>query len=229
MVEPFEDFVINEPYGLTHDDINLIRKASPEANSDKDWEKSCLKDYKQRTKDYLRQKQNSRCAYCRVKIHEGECPSELDHIIEKSKRADWMYVPRNLCYSCKRCNTNKGHTHQIIRNYDLESYPNDSDSYLIINPYLDKYSDHIQLVDGILYKGITDKGRNTIEYCKLNRYDLACNRAEELINRDADNIMKLVMILTEEKHQNLIDNWNKFLEKVNLIDIIKRYRESHKE
>ena len=114
MEDKLEDFVIDEPYSLTSEDIKLITKASPIQNNHTDWEKSCLKDFKVRIKNYLRAKQNVRCAYCRMKIHEGECSSELDHIVEKSKRPDWMYIPKNLCFSCKRCNTAKGQSAEVV-------------------------------------------------------------------------------------------------------------------
>ena len=229
MEDKLEDFVIDEPYSLTSEDIKLITKASPIQNNHTDWEKSCLKDFKVRIKNYLRAKQNVRCAYCRMKIHEGECSSELDHIVEKSKRPDWMYIPKNLCFSCKRCNTAKGHTHDIISDYNMGSYPNDSSAFLIINPYMDKYSEHISIIDGILYKGLTPKGSKTIEYCKLNRYELACDRAEDLICQDESNMVRLLLLLVDKQRQTLIDNWDKFVERVKLMDPIKRYKLTHNE
>lgn len=225
----FEDFVIDEPYRLSSEDIELIQKASPEKKSYGDWRKPCLNEYKVRIKNYLRYKQNSRCAYCRMKIQEGQCSSELDHIVEKSKRPDWMYIPVNLCYSCKRCNTAKGYTHDIIIDYNIESYPKASSAFLIINPYMDKYSDHISIIDGILYKGLTPKGRNTIEYCKLNRYELACDRAEDLIRQEESNMVRLLLLLVDKQRQSLIDNWDKFVERVKLMDPIKRYKLTHNE
>ena len=229
MEEQMEDFVIDKPYTLTSEDIGLITKASPNNNSHKDWEKACLKEFKERIKNYLRDKQNKRCAYCRTIIQEGECPSELDHIVEKSKRPDWMYIPINLCFSCKRCNTAKGHTHDIISDYNIESYPLESKAFLIINPYIDKYSDHIRIIDGILYKGLTMKGSNTIEYCKLNRYELACDRAEALIRQDESNMVRLLLLLIDKQRQALIDNWDKFVERIKLMDPIIKYKQTHNE
>ena len=37
MEEILEDFVIDEPYSLSSDDIELIKKASPEKNNLRDW------------------------------------------------------------------------------------------------------------------------------------------------------------------------------------------------
>lgn len=229
MEEILEDFVIDEPYSLSSDDIELIKKASPEKNNRRDWVKPCLNKFKERIKNHLREKQYSRCAYCRNRIQEGICPSELDHIVQKSKRPDWMYNPLNICYSCKRCNTAKGCTHDIIRDYDLESYPKDSKAFLIINPYFDKYSEHIKIIDGILYKGLTPKGHYTIKCCKLNRYELACDRAEALIRQNETNMVRLLLLLVDKQRQSLIDNWDKFIERVKLIDSIKRYKQTHKD
>ena len=94
---------------------------------------------------------------------------------------------------------------------------------------MDKYSEHISIIDGILYKGLTPKGSKTIEYCKLNRYELACDRAEDLICQDESNMVRLLLLLVDKQRQTLIDNWDKFVERVKLMDPIKRYKLTHNE
>ena len=104
----FEDFIIDKPYQLTAEDEEAIKKASPNEKDGDHWTKSCLDGFKRHIKDYLKKNQNECCAYCRMELHENEASPEIEHIVPKDLKADWMYTPLNLCLSCKLCNTKKG-------------------------------------------------------------------------------------------------------------------------
>lgn len=207
-----DDFIIDSPYVLTETDNLAIDQASPNGINYKDWEKSCLADLKVRIRTYYKKKQNRRCAYCRTVVRESQAPAEVEHIVPKSKREEWMYKTFNMCYSCKLCNTNKGYQKPILANENIEDLPHDSREYLLIHPHIDRYSEHIEIVGNILYKGISDKGKNTISICGLNRYDLAAERAEDVIRIkgpksegyflaliDADNNRCLVNVISKYK------------------------------
>lgn len=223
-MEKIEDFIINEPYQKTHEDERDISKASPHGYHKEDWTSSHLDGFKNRLRDHLREQQHRRCAYCRLRIHENEATAEIDHIVPKDKKPLWMYDTFNLCLSCKLCNTKKGHSKKIVENDNMTSVPQNSDAYLIVHPYLDQYSEHIELVDDMLYKGVSDKGKYTIELCGLNRYQLAEARAEQIIIHDSSRYVKLMLALVDDDHRILVDNIDKLIE--NIKKIIKEYRET---
>ncbi len=218
----FEDFIIDKPYQLTAEDEEAIKKASPNEKDGDHWTKSCLDGFKRHIKDYLKKNQNECCAYCRMELHENEASPEIEHIVPKDLKADWMYTPLNLCLSCKLCNTKKGHLKPVLKDESVTVLPTTSDQYLLIHPYLDKYSDNIELVDGILYKGISDKGVHTIYLCELDRYELAAARASEVLKKDADGITRFLLLVSDANNQKLLNNLDSFLEKIK--ERAKRYK-----
>lgn len=222
----FEDFIIDKPYELTAEDEEAIQKVSPDVKDGDHWAKSCLDGFKKRLKDYLKKKQNECCAYCRMELHDNEASPEIEHIVPKDSKADWMYMPFNLCLSCKLCNTKKGHVKPVLKDDSLTELPTTSDQYLLIHPYLDKYSDNIELVDGILYKGIEDKGKHTIYLCELDRYELAAARAKKVLERDADSVTRFILLVSDPNNQKLLNNLESFLESIK--ERAKRYKEMQK-
>lgn len=220
-----EDFIIDEPYQKTSEDNDCISKASPHACHKKDWTSPHLDGFKNNLREYLRQQQHRRCAYCRLRFHETEATAEIEHIVPKDKKPDWMYETFNLCLSCKMCNTKKGHTKPIIRDESAHYLPKLSDDYLIVHPYLDKYSQHIELVDDILYKGVTEKGKYTIKVCELNRFMLAAERVEQKIIHDAKFYIKFMLAMVDDNHRILVDNIEKFIEYIK--ERIEEYKEQN--
>ena len=218
-----EDFIIDTPYQKTDDDRACIAAVSPGENRAEDWKDRRLNGFKSSLREYLSVKQHSRCAYCRLRIHDNEASPEIEHIVPKDKKADWMYEPFNLCLSCKMCNTKKGHTKQIVVDESVTQLPTDATSYLLIHPYLDRYSEHIELVEDVLYKGVTEKGKYTIELCKLNRFELAATRADEKIRHKSSAYTKLMLTLVNVEHKTLVDNIDKFIKRIK--ECIDEYKE----
>lgn len=213
-MDNIEDFVIPELYTKTDADKESILLASPVENKHTDWEKECMSGFKDNLREFLCPLQNSRCAYCRMKIHANEATPEVEHIVPKSLKPKWMYEPFNLCLSCKLCNTKKGHSKPVLRNNDIDLLPTNSDDYLLVHPYIDRYSEHIELIDGILYHGLTDKGRYTIQLCRLDRFELAAERASLLISKGAATYESLFLMLITGENSKLIDNLDKLLKRI---------------
>ena len=209
-----EDFVIDHPYELTGDDIQAIGEASPEAKDKDHWEKDCLKEFKRRLRASMLPKQNYRCAYCRLELHPNEITPEIEHIVPKSLKPNWMYEQFNLCLSCKLCNTKKGHVKKTLVDESVDVMPRDSESYEMIHPHLDKYSENIEFVGDVLYRGISEKGKYTIWLCELNRYEVAAARAMELIRQSVINETKIILMLMEKGNEALVDDMNDFLEDI---------------
>lgn len=207
-----EDFVINRPYDLTGEDLMAIEEASPVEKDKGDWEKKCLDGFKGRFRRDMLPKQNYRCAYCRLELHTNEVTPEIEHIVPKNLKPNWMYEPFNLCLSCKLCNTKKGHRKKTLVDESVEELPHDAKAYKLIHPHLDKYSENIEFIGDILYRGISDKGRYTIWLCELNRYEVAAARAMELIKQGVIDETRTILMLTDEDNQKLVDDLDEFLE-----------------
>lgn len=145
-----------------------------------DWnsKKTGITEFKDHMREHMYYEQNCRCAYCRTELPIACCFLQRDHIVPKAPHPQWMFEPRNLCFACDKCNNFKGDK-EVLRNRYAVAYPTDSKDFLIVNPFLDKYSDHIELKDGIIYIGKTKKGRFTIDTCQLFRPDLALERAKK--------------------------------------------------
>lgn len=209
-----EDFVIDHLYELTGEDRRAIDEASPGVKDKDHWEKDCLKDFKRRFRRDMFPKQNYRCAYCRLDLHPNEVTPEIEHIVPKNLKPDWMYEPFNLCLSCKLCNTKKGHVKKTLVDEAVDVLPRDSASYKMIHPHLDRYSENIEFVGDVLYRGISDKGKYTISLCELNRYEVAAARAMELIKQSVIDETKIILLLTEKGNEALVDDMNVFLEDI---------------
>lgn len=144
-------------------------------------------------REHMYYEQNCRCAYCRTELPIACCFLQRDHIVPKAPHPQWMFEPRNLCLACDKCNNFKGDK-EVLRNRYAVAYPTDSKDFLIVNPFLDKYSDHIELKDGIIYIGKTKKGRFTIDTCKLFRIDLALERAKKKMETDKPGTVRTQLL-----------------------------------
>lgn len=120
-------------------------------------QKAGITDFKDHMREYMYYEQNCRCAYCRIELPIACCFLQREHIIPKAPHPKWMFEPRNLCFACDRCNNFKG-DEEVLRNQYAVAYPTDSKDFLIVNPFLDKYSDHIELRMGSYMLGGQRKG-----------------------------------------------------------------------
>jgi hypothetical protein len=103
-------------------------------------------------------------------------------------------------------------------------YPKDSGGFRIIHPLYDKYLDNIELIDGILYRGKTEKGVFTIRTCHLSRVKLAEERVEEKLIAESKGIIAKILGLLSLSEQ-YVDNMEEFRRFVE--DIVKKYKQYH--
>lgn len=208
------DFLLEEAYALTSLDEENIEQASfghPEAEH---WKKSCLKGFKEHVKDFYSDKQNNRCVYCRMKVSLATGFYHIEHIAPKSLYPQWMYEPKNLCLACPNCNSAKNATDILAKQINKNVLPFISGDYLIINPYLDKYFEHIEIINGLLYHGLTKKGTKTIAVCHLTRTDLLSERAENLIIKEQKKGSFERIMLTYAMHKESIADWDSLITNV---------------
>ena len=214
------DFVITSPYAMTSADIKAVSKASKGKPQKEDWENSSLKAYKDRVRQYYRQQQNRKCVYCRMDVSSATGYFHIEHIVPKSVHPEWMYEPFNLCLACPQCNSAKN-IQEVLDNTDITDLPTESSDYLIIHPHLDRYFDNIEIVDGLLYKGLTKKGEYTIKLCNLTRPELLSERARVFIQQEQEPDSYSKLLITYIHNFRWIGDMDNLLDEIkNLMNML---------
>lgn len=175
-----EDFIIQEPYSPTPEELHAIEELKTKGLVPNDWnsQKVGIKSFKDNIRNEMYYKQNCRCAYCRMELFSATHFLQREHIVHKNEHPQWMFEPRNLCVTCDWCNNYKK-DEEVLFKPNVEDYPTASEDYKIVNPFLDTYSEHIKIEEDLIYVGKTNKGRFTINTCKLYRPELALERAKQ--------------------------------------------------
>lgn len=219
-----EDFTVKDPYSPSEDEKQAIAELEAKGIVSSDWEsgKKGIKSFKENLRKDMYNKQNKLCAFCRIHIPLACVPLHREHIVYKNAHPQWMFKPENLCVSCPSCNEYKAKT-EVLVNPKTKTYPKSSKGFKIIHPLYDRYSDHIELIGGILYHGITTKGIFTINTCKLSRVELAQERADQkmYVEKKGDIIAEIVHLLSVSSQY--VDDNNKFRDYVR--DIVTKYKE----
>ncbi|WP_394884253.1 HNH endonuclease [Clostridium butyricum] len=165
---------------IAYSDINYINIIKGET----DWKKAALQPIKDDIRDYLYQINDNKCYFCKSKIDNATNNETIEHIISKDKCPNFTFKPENLTMACSDCNRIKNDDDVLNssitnpENLDFYNYPSQSNDYIIVHPYFDEYSDHID-IDDIFYLGKDDKGKTTIRYYNLTRLALAEKKIKE--------------------------------------------------
>lgn len=215
-----EDFVVQEPYQPTDEEIKAIKELEDKGLDASDWDsgKKYIKSFKKNLRDDMYNKQNKLCAFCRIHVPLACVPMHREHIVYKDEHPQWMFLPENLCVACPTCNEFKGTT-EVLLNPKTPTYPKAGGGFKIIHPLYDRYSEHIELLGGVLYKAKTAKGIFTINTCHLYRVDLAEERVDQL-NYDGSVIAELIRL--SKMPETYVDDKDKFLHYVT--GIVSKYK-----
>ncbi len=219
-----EDFVIQEPYRPTEEEKRAIAELEAKGLVAGDWDsgKKHIKSFKENLREDMYDKQNKLCAYCRIHVPKSCDPMHREHIVYKDEHLQWMFLPENLCVSCFWCNNWKGTTEVLVDPKTLK-YPNASDGFKIIHPLYDRYSEHIELIGDVLYRGKTDKGIFTIDICHLYRVDLAEERVDmKMLAENKGNIIAELIGLIKLP-ESYVDDQEKFNKIVT--GIVEKYKQ----
>lgn len=221
-----EDFIVQTPYQPSDKEKAAISELKAKGLVPGDWSsgKNGIESFKNNMRDYMYYEQNCRCAYCRIELPIACCFLQREHIVPKTLHPKWMFEPRNLCFACDRCNNYKNDD-EVLSNPNVEDYPQSSGDFLIVNPFIDRYSDHIELKEGIIYIGKTDKGRFTINTCHLYNPAFALERAKHRMKEeDPDTVLSqlLSLLLSTNTASEEIDKIKRDSEK-----IVKMYKRLH--
>jgi len=144
---------------------------SLEMKSSQDWSLDRFSNIRQAIKSHYKIEQNYTCPYCKViyPITHGMV-WDIDHIIPKDTKLQFMFEPRNLCVACKDCNNAKG-SKNVLENVDRVRFPTNARDYKIVHPHFDIYDAHINaVVPGDFYRPLSRKGEFTIIICRLLRF-----------------------------------------------------------
>ncbi len=172
----------------TFDRIDAKKLEDNPPYSNECWEDQIYNRVKKNLKSYLCRRQKRMCIYCKTEL-EVACDAEhIEHIIHKEFKPIWMFEPINLGISCSQCNTSKGVKHALrlfARNAVV--VPQGSAFYRIVHPYFDIYDKHIGIENDLFIKAKdNDKGKTTIDICKLWRPLYADRRARAISISQSD-------------------------------------------
>lgn len=202
-----------QPYTPTNEEQILLRNNA--VTTADDWTKSIYKSIKQRIKAHLLAQQNKICIYCRLKLSLAQYSPPIEHIVPKNLHHIFMFEQKNLTISCETCNRKKWQTETLV-NPQVIIYPTSGAEFIIFHPYFDEYNDHIEILGGIFSKAKSSKGEKTIEICKLDRVDLAEERARTLGIERQERIKQLVIGLMKEENSHIKIQLKEFIDRGNV-------------
>jgi uncharacterized protein (TIGR02646 family) len=168
--------LIESEYRYLRYEISTIEKIiKSSAYSHKDWGEDKIRSIRKNLRDFYRNGQKGKCAYCMKEVSlVAAVNAQIEHIAPKSLHLNFMFEPKNLCVVCADCNQIKLNQESMEELPDTlvncnRRYPRSSGAFKIVHPHFDDYEDHI-LVKGKVYIDLTKKGAFTIAACSLNRY-----------------------------------------------------------
>lgn len=170
--------------------------ASSPHNSDA-WGMRANTPLKNKIKNHLCAVQDNTCFYCDLPLPIGQYDPTIEHIICKKRFPDFCFAPQNIIVCCSHCNEAKEEycrktgCHDLDvgckslnpRSYTSTSLPCSNSDYLIVHPYFDEYTDHIQFVAGLCVQAVngSQKGKHTIEMYALTREKLVEQRGKRSV------------------------------------------------
>lgn len=162
-----------------------------------------LQNFKKFVKNFYKKIQEYTCVYCRQKfVVENNAVWDLEHVVAKNIKPEWMLVLNNLCIACKDCNNSKSDKN-ILLNKNIKKYPKNAKSFLIYHPHFDEYEAHINVISqGEFYLPLTDKGLKTFDYCGLSRFFLKLAGISQSSNEYDVLLLRVVSEITQTDDAN---------------------------
>ncbi|MGM0881394.1 MAG: hypothetical protein ACQEXQ_10185 [Bacillota bacterium] len=212
---------MTNPYPFTQVEQDLVRNNFDFIDS-KLWSKTIFTDLQRKIRRYLLILNNKKCFYCKTELVSGTNTIPIEHIVDKGKHPLFTFEPHNLTISCNLCNSGKGTT-EILCNPNITVYPyDDKDAFKIIHAYYDTYESHIRIDGNFLHVGLSEKGHNTIEICKLFRSKLAEEKLQNYrlsISKESELLMeKLTLTNDPNEISRIIDLVSNILDRLTVND-----------
>lgn len=193
---------IGVAYQPTDIEVNVLEGTN---ESHSDWSANKYNEFKQNLKQHYRSQQDNRCCYCKKELGFDLKETEIEHILAKSAYPQFMFEVQNLAISCPGCNVSKGSVNVLLGNTIPKKYPCNPKHYAIVHPHFDYYSDHIQIVDNVLFAPLTEKGIKTIQVCKLHRLSkvMAQSNQKQTKQTDANTLMDTLTAMDDAQRRDL--------------------------
>jgi len=199
-----QNWIITKPYVLSSEDL-LILENNPPVQA-KDWSrKKEYKELKDRIREYYFDIQEETCCYCRLQINRGTENIEIEHIIDKNRRLDFIFEPLNLVISCHKCNFTKSTKRVMYICPPEKQYSTDPTHFKILHGHFHKYFENIEFRAGSVYHSLTDVGEFTINKCGLDRFGLAEQREKVTMYEDDEIISDVIEIRESNNNSTKID------------------------
>ncbi|QQP94442.1 hypothetical protein [Lysobacter enzymogenes] len=188
----YSDFI------LTEADQAVIAGVT-DGNGVVNWNSENLGDIKRRVKEFNLKLQANACCYCRRSLHgEFSMVIDVEHILPQCTFKGFVFLNVNLSASCKRCNMKvKRARWDFVWGLSAEDVIHaveESGTYEIIHPNLDRYSEHLERLhlavnDGALVKYSvykdSPKGHKTYNFFRLYELEVdSLDKAQGLDVRD---------------------------------------------
>ncbi|GFO65042.1 HNH endonuclease [Geomonas paludis] len=169
--------MIPAPIVYSKESLDILDACKGTPLAPQDWSDAKFTDIKTEIKEYYKVIQNYTCPYCQQKIQiDHNMAWDIEHIIPRIMKPKFMFEPQNLCIACKDCNGPKSGKN-VLKNSNRKTFPNKPKDYIIVHPHFHSYNDHIEiLVPGLVYRPISDEGKNTAIACDLYRFYKFTNR-----------------------------------------------------
>ncbi|MRG45345.1 HNH endonuclease [Chitinophaga sp. SYP-B3965] len=197
---------------LSSEEIHLIEAAVKRGGDI--WNDETLLDIKRKIKLYCLGLTTDQCCYCRTDFTaEFMMVIDIEHVLPKSIFGAFMFELFNLSVSCKRCNMNikRERTDFLLDVNQVHLQPQNAGQYFFSHPNLDNYFDNIEYFFTarndkkiIKYTPLTDKGRFTYDFFKLNQKEV------ETLN-EAQGVKPAENELSENIPQDLVNDTKQLL------------------
>ncbi|GAA3972646.1 hypothetical protein GCM10022246_26200 [Pedobacter ginsengiterrae] len=146
------------------------------------WANDSIKPVKDKIKAYYRGISGGHCCYCKSSFRGGfNMVIDIEHVLPKSKYADFIFELFNLNISCKRCNMliKKDRLDFLLDEHMVQQDPRNTDKYLLIHPNLDEYFEHMSLdvvirnqKEMVKFSPIKPKGQFTYDFFRLSELEV---------------------------------------------------------
>ncbi|MBB3158104.1 hypothetical protein FHS07_001800 [Microbacterium proteolyticum] len=163
--------MISQPVELSTEDVLATQAVSERSLTPDPWADERIGAMKARAKKHYIAEQDNRCCYCAEQwLTEHGRVWDLEHVVPKVLRPEFMFEPRNLAVACPDCNLAKWDK-ETLTGPQIAEYPSQAGSFLVVHPHFDRWEDHIEKC-GVVFRPITEKGTWTVTECNLGRFAL---------------------------------------------------------